>query len=394
MKAKTKFKIFRAAHLAERTIAGRSASRHCRRTDVLRSSRSGLSLVSAVAAVLAFALFSSVASAEYADGSTDAAQQTTNSGQEKGFSVSAGSTGGSGTGSSSKQAKKAQNIQYATGTVSMGVGGYLIKAGMAANAATPGSGTLMIVMGTMTTAQGVASIATAAGSKDSGDKSSVNIPSFSFNPPPGSDTPSDDNACPGCPQIPTIPPLPGGDNNDQPNNNYVPNSTHLMEDADQKLKQAMQALKEQGYALDLKNKTLKTPSGKTVPLSTMGSAEGMKAAGFSESAIRSAMAKSKAVAEKEMEKYKGLLDGAGGVAGFAGGGGGGSGSHRSGGRNDSPQNIARFNPYAPKEKKNPVIGLSKKLGDDNIGVASDNIFEMISRRYQARRAASAFITEP
>ena len=46
-----------------------------------------------------------------------------------------------------------------------------------------------------------------------------------------------------------------------------------------------------------------------------------------------------------------------------------------------------------KDKKdgNKLVGMSVKMGKNRVGVRQDNIFEMIHRRYQAKRKKRHFI---
>lgn len=72
-----------------------------------------------------------------------------------------------------------------------------------------------------------------------------------------------------------------------------------------------------------------------------------------------------------------------------GGGGGGAGSSETAGKGF---NMAAYLKSLNKRDPASVNGLSKKLGEDNIGIKSDNIFEMVSRQYKRKQSQSAFLT--
>jgi hypothetical protein len=54
----------------------------------------------------------------------------------------------------------------------------------------------------------------------------------------------------------------------------------------------------------------------------------------------------------------------------------------------------KFAKVGGDDKKDKLSGLSKRVGDDQIGVAADNIWEMVTRRYRDRDAQNNFIKEP
>lgn len=82
--------------------------------------------------------------------------------------------------------------------------------------------------------------------------------------------------------------------------------------------------------------------------------------------------------------------------------GGGAGAGAGGARGPAASDAA-FDPMAffrmqqaknqKAKKTSTVSGLSKKMGDDSIGVAQDNIFEMITRRYQSRDQSGSFLKD-
>jgi hypothetical protein len=150
-----------------------------------------------------------------------------------------------------------------------------------------------------------------------------------------------------------------------------------------------QTFKNTGIQISDDGQNVTLPNGKKVASSSMASADGMKSAGFSASEIANAMsgldAASKAVAAQQ-SKLASLTNDAGG----GGGGGmraGGDGGYGGGSSDDA---LARMRAASLKNNSN-VSGMSKKLGNDNIGVAGDDIFEMVSRRYQTRDKINSFL---
>ena len=138
-----------------------------------------------------------------------------------------------------------------------------------------------------------------------------------------------------------------------------------------------------GYSLSADNSKLKLPNGKTIPTGSFGTAGGMSAAGFSEGQISDALAKMSEVQGKISAKLKtGVLEG----GGEGGGGGGGLAGSRGGGGGSYV-----FRMGGAKKKTDPsVSGMTKNFGGDKIGVAGDDIFEMITRRYKTHDQANSF----
>jgi hypothetical protein len=146
------------------------------------------------------------------------------------------------------------------------------------------------------------------------------------------------------------------------------------------------ALKGSGVTVSPDGTSVTTADGKKVTASSLGSESAMKAAGFSGSDISGAQNALKNVpaaisALKASAMTNDVGGGGGGLGSGGGGGGGGSGSGGS---------FAGFG-KAAKGQDISLSGMSKKLGNDNIGVAGDDIFEMITRRYKARDKVDAFI---
>lgn len=158
--------------------------------------------------------------------------------------------------------------------------------------------------------------------------------------------------------------------------------------------QARRALEQSGVKISPDGKTMTTPDGREFDLTKSANSEqDLMNLGFSPSEAAAAMADSRAVAKKMNEKFKQMsqLAGAGG-----GGGGGGRGIAAEGGGGGDP--FAGFDPYgrdrnSRNRKKAQVSGLTKKLGSDTIGVAGDDIFEMVTRRYKARDSQNDFLKD-
>ena len=146
-----------------------------------------------------------------------------------------------------------------------------------------------------------------------------------------------------------------------------------------------------GYTMSPDGQTITGPDGKKTNMSTFSSPQSMAAAGFSSSDIKSMQDTVAQATAKAQDKIKGISmaveggAGGGGAMGgpMGGGGGGGAGGYGAYG--------ARFGAGAGGAGKQPkVSGLSKKLGTDNIGMAGDDIFEMVHVRYQQHDTENGF----
>lgn len=153
-------------------------------------------------------------------------------------------------------------------------------------------------------------------------------------------------------------------------------------------------LEKSGVKMSPDGKKMTTPDGRTFDLSKGGggSMQDLMAMGLTESEAASAMSAGKNYAKKVEEKFKQMaqLPGAGG-----GGGGGGRAVAAESGGGDP---FAGFDPFARERAarnrgKVKVSGLTKKLGSDTIGVAGDDIFEMVTRRYKARDEQNSFLKD-
>lgn len=155
--------------------------------------------------------------------------------------------------------------------------------------------------------------------------------------------------------------------------------------------QAKNALDRSGVKISPDGKTMTTPDGRKFDLSRgAGSSDDLLAMGLTQAEANLAMADGRAIAKKANEKYKQMAQ----LPGAGGGGGGGRAVAAEGGGDP----FAGFDPFARERaarnrKKAKVSGLTKKLGSDNIGVAGDDIFEMVTRRYKARDEQNAFLKD-
>jgi hypothetical protein len=155
-----------------------------------------------------------------------------------------------------------------------------------------------------------------------------------------------------------------------------------------------QTVQNSGVQVSPDGQTVKLPNGKTIPSSSMSSADSMKKAGFSNAEIsnaNTALQDASKVIAAYQSKVGSLTNdaGGGGSGGLGGPGGSGSGSGSGSGYGDS----SAFGKLGLNGKGNKasVSGMSKKFGNDNIGVSGDNIFEMVSRRYQSKDKVDSFL---
>lgn len=147
-----------------------------------------------------------------------------------------------------------------------------------------------------------------------------------------------------------------------------------------------------GVKMDSKG-IITTPDGKTYDSNQLTDKAAMAKAGFSDSAIDAALAANSAFEKAAIKKMGGAdtvgIGAATAENGFSDGGGGGakygsasSMDQRSGGG------------YADKSRNpantNKIAGLTKNFNGERIGVAAENIFNMMTRRYKTKEKQDAF----
>lgn len=139
-------------------------------------------------------------------------------------------------------------------------------------------------------------------------------------------------------------------------------------------------LADKGYTYDPKTGMVNTPMG-PISASSLGDASGMAALGMTKDQIEQAQAVIKAAS------------GAGGIGDGSYGGGGGGRRVASVGEAglDMKAYMAALNGGAGKRKPASLDGMKKYLGNEPIGLAVDNIFEMVHRQYGAQSTRGAFL---
>ncbi len=154
-------------------------------------------------------------------------------------------------------------------------------------------------------------------------------------------------------------------------------------------------LEKSGVKLSPDGKSMTTPDGRKFDLSKAGSGSesDMLAMGMTAAEAAQAANMGKQFAAKQAEKFKQMSQLAG-----AGGGGGGRGLASDGGAGGEGGYGAGFDPWGrdPRNRnrvKPKISGLTKKLGNDTIGVSGDDIFEMVTRRYKARDQENHFLKD-
>ena len=146
------------------------------------------------------------------------------------------------------------------------------------------------------------------------------------------------------------------------------------------------ALAAAGVRISKDGKTVTTRDGKTVPTAAFGSAAGMQALGMNAEQIAIVeVAKAKGANAAKQSLMAMTLDDSGGGGGRGGAGKAGSGGGGGGG----------FSFNMPGNKKDlsarSAAGMTRQLDRDRIGVAGDNIFQMVSRQYQKRDNENEFM---
>ncbi len=167
-----------------------------------------------------------------------------------------------------------------------------------------------------------------------------------------------------------------------PNTGTLPTDDTLLRNLQNTINGNLENLANQGYTYDAATNSVNTPSNGSVSSSALGSDAGLKSLGLSDAEIKDARALA-ADALKEASKYADM----GGDFGVGGGR-----KTKAGPGYGSDDKAFDMNKYLAglmnkKGDARGVAGLEKKYGSDQIGVAQDNIFNMIHRRYEAKKTS-------
>lgn len=165
-------------------------------------------------------------------------------------------------------------------------------------------------------------------------------------------------------------------------------------------RQQWEQLKNDGFTIS-KDGLIKGPNGQSWKPSDLKNTSSMMAAGATAGQASSAMSFMDKV-NKDLASKAAELENSGseanvvsmGVDGSGGGAGGGAYNRDLASDDDGGDYMKNFkNPFAmdAKKKKEMVAGKSLAHGDDQIGVKMDDIFQMVHRRYQVKRAGDEFI---
>lgn len=142
--------------------------------------------------------------------------------------------------------------------------------------------------------------------------------------------------------------------------------------------------KAKALGINASNGKVTLPNGNTLDASALSSPGALaNATGLTEDQARLALGEinSKSKQYADLSKYKLSFTGGGGA-----GGAGGGGSVSSGDPSFNLQGM--FGQRKPAQAK--VAGLEKVVGGSTVGVATDNIFQMVQRRYTEKKKESFF----
>lgn len=144
------------------------------------------------------------------------------------------------------------------------------------------------------------------------------------------------------------------------------------------------SLADKGYSYDAATNSVNTPNG-NIAASSFASSSGMKGLGMTDADIAK-MDEIGKQALKDAQNLVGSLD-------FDSSGGGGRKAKPGPGYENAGKDFD-MNKYLAglmnkNDPKRGVAGLEKKYGTDHIGVAQDNIFTMVKRRYEAKKPTLA-----
>ena len=154
-----------------------------------------------------------------------------------------------------------------------------------------------------------------------------------------------------------------------------------MPDIDRDIRNNFPDLRNNGFDVDVENQTVTGPDGKSMPFSSL-TPENLLAEGL--------------IGQEDIEKLNEVMKAQShsvtsiGLAG--GGGGGGAGASRRPTTYEYYDPFAQFGQSSHKPRDPKTSGLSRQLGNTHVGIASDNIFEMIHRRYQSKVEQGIFVS--
>lgn len=160
---------------------------------------------------------------------------------------------------------------------------------------------------------------------------------------------------------------------------------------------ALASLEKAGVKISPDGKTMTFKNGKTVDLTKAGAKGGMDGLGFSKEDMDKTMAASQKYASSTALHNAALAQGLSRMPAGMSGGGGGGGSLSAGGGDGGGgalgANAYRMPKLGEPRAKPKLSGLTKKHGEDSIGVSADNIFEMVTRRYMSRDKDGNFLKD-
>jgi hypothetical protein len=158
-----------------------------------------------------------------------------------------------------------------------------------------------------------------------------------------------------------------------------------------KAEAGLNSLKSQGLVNSSGTK-ITSPNGNSYNVSDLGTTAGMASAGIPQGAIDSAMATSKQIEKKALEKVKiGAMTAASGFEEGSGGGSGRSPSNDGGGSGVGyPYGAKSASSLLDKDPSRLAAGMSKNYNGEPIGVAADSIFMMMTRRYKVKESQDSF----
>lgn len=281
------------------------------------------------------------------------------------------SSSGTGMKSGAEDSSKQESLGQA---LNMAMGGGLIAYGIALNNSTPGSGTPYIIMGLGNLAQ--------AAMMGGASKHADEVGGFSTDPcaygacsdfDPGTGGGSGGGAG-------------GGGSGDNPGGGDTNPFAKKGSGSDPAtLARNLDNLKSQGYKLN-EDGSVTDPKGKTYPAG-FGSVADLKSSG----ADGKGLAFVKNLQDEYNKKFKDAMANVSSM-GFnnAGGGAGGGGSSY---QADNSDPFADFLKKMKNKNRAPtsVAGMKKVINGDAIGVAQDNIFDMIHRRYKKKKESGFFL---
>ncbi len=177
------------------------------------------------------------------------------------------------------------------------------------------------------------------------------------------------------------------------NEKLPPVAVDVIGDSEDEAKGIIDDLGDRGYSYNPGTGKVTTPNGKQIDPKKLTTAAGAASQGMSASdfeSFKETLEEAKLAANKRAKELRNLFKSS--DVGVDGGSGGKRAVARRGSRDFGPNYDFLKGLINRKKSNSNVAGLTQQHGGEPIGVAADNIFDMVSRKYDNKEVQGAFLT--